>query len=238
MSGFVQKTHGSSDTGGTSFNLAATAFAAPVTAGNAICGFIVWNGTAITDLTSVDDDSAGHANVFTIKDARAATGGAAGSFTAQFYCLNAAAASNITAHFGAVAVSFARIFPVEENGGVAFDGSKVAQTNTAGTGANGITTGNITTTQNGDVIVAFCANFSSDVLPSVGTSITYTSRDSIVNGSAGDCQIVEDGIQTTAGNIAGTFTATSGHGTDVYVVMIMAFSTTAGADILQSQGCM
>jgi hypothetical protein len=217
-------------------SIAVSSISATVTAvgsGNLVCGFVETQSQVTTDLTSVTDNAG---NTYTIVD-NVARGGGFNGCLASFYLANITnAPTSITATLG---TANACEIMVSEYSGVAttspLDGHAMQFQGSPGTGANGVTSGNITTTINGDLIFGGVTdtNGSSNGL-AAGSG--FASR--ILNNTAnGNFQTTEDQIQASAGVIAATFTATV---IDVSITGVMAFSppVAVGSNTLMGAACL
>lgn len=194
----VQHNLGADGTAATSATVALTGTA--ITAGNTVVGAVQWGNNPPQTLLSIQDDKG---NSYTVADS---INDASGQTEATFYLFNVPAGgpSTITATFSA-ATNFRRIL-WDEFSGVAtaspVDGH-VANINTGSTSTDAITSTNITTTANGDLIwSAYFDNFGG-VTWTQGTGFAILDQ-----GTAADnCNMGSEWLtQSTAGAIAGTWT--------------------------------
>lgn len=100
--------------------------------------------------------------------------------------------------------------------GSPLDTSALVNQASPGTGTNGVTTGNVTTTVNGDYLFAWCWDIGGNA-SSTAAGTGYTLRDTINAGG----RRTESQVQSSSGAAAGTFTTTGGGG-DTWQVGIMA----------------
>jgi len=198
----------------TSSPLSGTTVAATLTnvvgSGNAVYGGCSWDASVVSAITSVTDDKG---NSYTVLDNT--LDGTNNQRAAQFY------RKNITNGPKTVTVTFsggspgARTIVVAEFTGVdtadqSNDGHGGQNQQLIGTTANAITSGAITTTLDGDLILGLSANTSgSPGPPNVGTGFTSGDADNTSPGSCADIRL-EWLVQTSHGSKAATFTNTSG----------------------------
>lgn len=191
------------------------AFPSPVTSGSLIVGSVQWDNSFSPSITGVTDDKG---NTYHFQDTTIDT--AHGQVGATFYSENVTnAPTTVTVTFD-TACAFNSMC-ISEFSGVAtsssIDGHKVTYNTSMSTTANAMTSGTITTTAAGDLIYGACfAGNGSNA--SLGTG--YTDSDS---GGVG--LVAEYQIQTSAGSIATTFTASSGA---TMVAFIIAFKAAGG----------
>jgi len=181
-----------------------------VGSGNAVYGGCSWDASVVSAITSVVDDKA---NSYTVLDNTLDSTN--GQRAAQFYC------KNITNGPKTVTVTFAggspgaRTIVLAEFSGVdtadqSNDGHGGQNQQNVGTTANAVTSGAITTTLDGDLIVGISANTSGlPGPPNVGTGFTLGDADNTSPGSCADIRL-EWLVQATHGSQAATFTNTSG----------------------------
>lgn len=216
---FVKKAHATSDAGANSIT---ATFGSSTAVGNTVTGFVSWfnSGGSTADLTSITDGT----NTYSIVDTNGST---AEIFSASFVGKQTGSATAIVAHFSSTNPSFFRMFVQEYSGssGTVNVHTKNRQAS-PGTATDAITTGAVTTTVNGCMIVGCAIDLTNTNTPNPGTS--YTSRDTLFNAGDQDCQIVEDQLQTSAGSIAATFTSTVGN-TSTYYNYLLALAPSGGA---------
>jgi hypothetical protein len=99
------------------------------------------------------------------------------------------------------------------------DGQKMNVQNSPGNGANAVTSGSITTTVNGDYVLGFTFNDSSNQAD-WNAGAGYTKRQDLQVQSYATAS--EDAVQTLSGSVAATFTATAATFGD-FITGIMAF---------------
>ncbi len=216
---FVQS--GQHQNGGSGLTTCAVTLTNPVGAGNMLCISVGYAASGSTSLlSSITDDKS---NTYTILDFTADT-------TEQYfwhsnYILNITnGAQVITAHLPAAPV-FASIL-VDEFSGVltaaAIDGHLISARQVVSAGANTITSGNITTTTNGDLIYSAAVDINGNSTAwSAGTG--FALRQNITGIFATESQ-----VQGTAGAIAGKFGFTTGT-SQPYVNYVMAFKAAGGS---------
>ena len=181
---------------------ASARLAANVTANNAIAVFCGWTGTT-QSLVSVTDTQG---NSYTVVDNP--TSGTYGRAAMAYAIARATAADTVSCNFSTAGLG--KSIAVHEVSGVntsaPLDGHKMAVRTSPGTAANAVTSTNITTTTSGDYVLGFTFNSSSNGADwNAGTG--YVRRQDL--RTAAYAVASEDRIQTTAGAIAATFTATS-----------------------------
>ena len=197
-------------------------FPGTVGAGNAVCGVIGYD-TGLT-LTTVTDDKS---NTYTIQ--RTVTDGGNAEQASLFYL------ANITN--GPITVT-ATFNGVTNNGGMTMlEGSGIVTSSaldvetgqlqaTPGTGANGVTSGAVTTTVAGDFVCGFAVDtgaFRTGTQYAAGTGFTKPA-----NGESGDAaghaldNAGEYQIQGSAGSIAATWTAAANDATISFVIALKA----------------
>ena len=218
----VQSNH--SNTGGGGGTTLALAFPASVTSGNLVRGCVTWGSDATGSITlsSVTDDKGNAYFKSSLIDTTVSQG------FATFWLGNITnAPKTITATFSAT--NTFQGMNIEEWSGVAAlsdpsDGhTGQIQSSVSSTAADAITSGTITTTQNGDLIGADTMD-DGGVIPSAGTGFTLQESDNA--SGAGVSQASESMTQTTAGAVAGTFTqATANH---PWVTFVIAFKAAGG----------
>ena len=189
-------------------------FASNVTAGNHLTCHINANHGISTVTDSLGQSFSSAVNV---------TDGATYSL-ATFYKENTAGGANtVTATFAGT-ITYASI-QCSERSGVATSGSldKFASNSqtTPGTGANAVTSGNVTTTTDGQLIVGWSTALTVGAgTTSAGTG--FTPRTNVFGDT-----LIEDQVQASAGSIAATFTTTSA--TSNFITLITTFKAPAAA---------
>jgi hypothetical protein len=182
-----------------------------VGSGNAVMGAVTWGANSAA-LTSVTDDKG---NSYTVVN-NSYDSSHVQSF-ATFYRLNITNAPvTITANFGS-SVAWRNII-VDEFSGIAtssaLDGNAMNLQSTTSNVTDMMTSTNITTTANGDLIYGVNGSTGAGTVTSVGTGYTAAAV------SADTYYRAEYKVQTSAGSIAATFTHT---GTNSVLTGIMAF---------------
>lgn len=183
----------------------AATFASALTPGNLIVVGVSWDTSSGAGTTSpVVTDSVGNTYVeipnCKINDATHNQG------ITAFYArnINGGPTPTVTATWS-VGVTFRRLV-VAEYAGVdqttPLDKSLVNLQPTPGTGADGASSGTVATTANGELVWSFTMGISGNPTQTAGTGFTKRSTTSVGAAEAG----IEDLVQSTAGNIAGTWT--------------------------------
>lgn len=218
---YVQSKSLTSGGSGATNTIAAPALNA-VTSGNAVVGFVSWGSDTTSILTSVTDDKG---NTYTIVQRAGSTNSGTQSF-ASFYLLNITNAPTIiTANFSS-SQTYRTIIVHEVSGLSALDQSAInVPASLPGTGTDALTSGSVTTTANGEYIVAGVYNPDTDRnLPMYAAGTGYTKREEVGSGTSDfENMASEDQIQATAGSIAGTFTDATFN--EYYGVALMTFKT-------------
>jgi hypothetical protein len=137
--------------------------------------------------------------------------------TSDFYCPNVAASQN-TIHIVVTGGTFMAAY-CDEYSGVAtstpLDVHTAQLQTSVGTGTNGITSGSVTTTTNGDLVYGATFNTATTATASAGTAFTVRGNNAIT----GVVGYTEDLNLATAGSTAATLTAaTSGGSWDTFVM--------------------
>lgn len=192
-------------------------FGSNVTSGNAIAIWIAWYQVAIT-LDSVTDT---RGTTYTLYDNPTSVD-VAGRAAWAVGVLGSTGANTITANFSLSPVYFS-ICAHEVSGTDAtpVDQHAINAQTAPGTGTDGCTSGNVTTTTDGQYIMGGCSDAALNGVPtSAGTGFTSRSTTSY-NRS-------EDLIQSSAGSIAATFTLSS-FGSDPHLTGIMTLKAAGGA---------
>jgi hypothetical protein len=210
--------------GATSSSTVAVTLGAPVGTGNMLCVSIGSVHTSGTQTFTVTDDKG---NTYTSVDALADTGNSFAFGTA--YILNVTNAPTvITATIRIAGTPTAETFAsiqVDEFSGVsAFDGHAINNQVSPATTANAVTSTAITTTANGDLIYGTVVDILGGGTITKGTPFTQ-------DLSVASAYMTEHLIQSTAGSIAATFTASVS--TDAWITAVMAFkAATSSGPIL------
>ncbi len=211
-----------SASGNDNYNTASASakFPSNVTASDAIAVFCVWHGLSQT-LNSVADTQG---NTFTI--VANPTSGRYGRAAMAYAIARSSGPDTVSCNFSTA--SMGKSIIVHEISGVntstPLDGQKMNVQNSPGGGTNAITSGSITTTVNGDYIVGFTFNDSSNQADwNAGTG--YTKRQDLQVQSYTAAS--EDKVQTLSGSVAATFTVTAATFGD-FVTGIMAFQPRQG----------
>lgn len=211
----------SPDNGSATGTSLALSFGAAVTSGDHVIGSLTYSQTGGTDnLTSITDDKG---NTYTVVSKILDAGNS--QYFLLFYRENITnAPTTITANFSPT-TAWRRMTLSEFSGlqsSSSTDGS-TTKTTTGNTGTDAQSSGNITTTANGDLIYgAFVdANGTGDPW-SAGTGFTGLDISSSANLPMGH----EWRVQSSSGSIAGTFTQGASSASDVGVI---AFKAAGGA---------
>lgn len=226
----VQNNLGADGTATTSNTVALTGSA--ITPGNLVVGAVQWGNNPVQTILSIQDDKG---NNYTVADTT--SDGPAGQAEATFYLSNVPAGgpSTITVTFSA-ATNFRRIL-WDEFSGVAtaspVDGH-VINLNAGSTSTDAITSTNITTTANGDLIWSVYFDDLGGVTWTPGTGFSIIDQapttDNAPMGS-------ERRTQSTAGTTAGTWTQGTS-GSAVAGVIAFKAATSGGTTTLFAQACL
>lgn len=204
--------------GASSSTTVAVTLAAPVGVGNSILISGGIGGSDGTETVSLQDDKG---NVYTT---RPLVRDVPDTYTWwQGYFINAtnspqtitATINNTRTHLTIMADEFSSV-------GV-FDQGTIQDQVAPGNATDVVTSGNVTTTANGELIYATCVSVFGEN-PVAGTG--FTTDQATVSASF----ISEHKVQTSAGTVAGTFTPTTG--TNDFITGVMTFKV---PDLLQSQ---
>ena len=198
------------------------AFTSNITAGNMIIGAVGYGDVSTT--VSVADTLG---NTYTVSTVNADGGNL--QYQRTFYANSSTGGANtVTVTFG-TSVAYRRLY-ISEYSGLATaspnDGGTGQLQTSPGTGTDAITSGNIVTTVDGDLIWGITQN-TSEVDPGTGTLVAGT-------GYTQDAQVgtvimrAEHKTQTTAGSVAATFTASIDHR---LLTNILAFKVASGAAV-------
>lgn len=177
----------------------AAALSAASTA-DTICGWVYWQSTTIT-LNSVTDGT----NTYTL--IHNPTTVDTTSRYAMFYCLSVTAGTfTVTANLSGAAFGNVIVHLIRGSGAVTLDKSALASQGFPGTGTDAVSSGNVTTTTDGQYIFGASAkvNAAGNVL-TAGTGFTSRTQ----QNNSGAASLSESRTQTSAGAIAATFTTSS-----------------------------
>src|SRR6266446_5700168 len=199
---------------------ASAKFPSNVTANDAIAVFCVWESLSQT-LNSVTDTQG---NAFAIVDNP--TSGGYGRAAMAYAIARSTGLDTVSCNFSTA--SMGKSIIVHEISGVntstPLDGQKMNVQNSRGNGANAVTSGSITTTVNGDYVLGFTFNDSSNQAD-WNAGAGYTKRQDLQVQSYATAS--EDAVQTLSGSVAATFTATAATFGD-FITGIMAFRPLPG----------
>jgi hypothetical protein len=220
VAGLVQEATNIDHAGtGTTF---AKAFTDPVTSRSMIIGAINYG----SDVTVSVADTLG--NIYTVSALNPDT--ANGQYQRTFYANSPRSGANtVTVTFGGAGAPFRSLY-ISEYSGLAQtspnDGGTGQIQLTPGTGTDAITSGNIVTTVDGDLIWGITDN-TSETSPGTGTLVAGTgyTQDAAVP-SGGTIMRAEHKTQTTAGSVATTFTTSVDHH---MLTNILAFKVNPGS---------
>ena len=204
---------------------------ASVGSGNAIVGLVCWGSATESDLASVTDDQG---NTYTLVRFVPDTNNS--QSIKGFYLANITNAPiTITANFSPARPY--RSISLHEVSGVATSGlldQDAGQLQTApGTGPDGVTSGSVITTANGEYIFGGCADTAAlRALSQYAGGTGYTRRQEV--GSTSVINMAsEDQIQASAGAIAATFTATNNDRT-VSLILTLKAAAAGGGGVAQT----
>lgn len=221
----VQNANAGTSASGTSIS----ATGSVIGSGNVVCGCVFFDNPAAT-LTSVTDDQS---NTYTIEQTIQNSDGS-NLFLSSFYLTNITnGPKTVTANFGS-STPHTQITWDEYSGLAAsavLDGHAGQAQAAPGTGTDAITSGNFTTTDNGDLIWAgmFCGSGNAVA----GTGYTRRLNNDASNGFVFIC--TEDKVQSAAGSVAGTYTQGSASRT-VVVALAIGVPAAAGVNWVDSMG--
>jgi hypothetical protein len=188
------------------------------TAGNLIACVVIWIDTTNT-LTSVTD---GGSNTYTLVNNN--TNGAGGGRISNAYAMNIAGfTGTITGTFSGAAL-WSSLQCHEVSGAAttgALDKSTAGGVNTSSTATDAVTITGVTTTANGEYVIAALVVTNGNTA-AAGTN--YTQR---ISNNGVTREFSEDQIQSSAGAIAPTFTA-SGAGSTNWQIGMMTFFAAGG----------
>lgn len=199
-------------------------FAATVGVGSVVCGHCYW-GASTDIVTSIADDKS---NAYTVVDSQLNIQ-SDGRSAKSFYRANLTNGP-ITVTMSLSSSTQYVMLAVHEASGLdtsaPLDKNRTAsQAGVSGT--NAITTGSVTPVADGEYIYAGVAEAfatHSGAYYTAGTTVAYTKREEVFNGSALGDIASESFIQTTAGAIAGTWTPTDANNDSA--TFILTFKTT------------
>jgi hypothetical protein len=200
-----------------------------VASGNLVVGSVQWGTGAGETLVSVTDDKLNTYNISSnVNDATATQA------QALFWLPNVTnGPSTITATFSSVVTSFRRIL-WDEFSGVAtspLDGT-TGQVLAGTLTANGMTSGNISTTANGDLVWGAATDtFGAGATWSAGTGFTLLDAGSPANNAP---MYSEWQVQSSSGSIAATFTQTGTASESI--VAVIAFKASASGSVGSAVG--
>lgn len=192
----------------------AQAFGSNVTAGSLLTCHVYANHGISTVADSLTQTFTSAVNV---------TDGATFSLATFYFANSAAGADTVTVTF-AGAVTYASLQCAEYSGVATsspLDQFTSNNQTTPGTGSNAITSGNVTTTTNGQLIVGWTTAFTVGA-GTVSAGTGYTGRTNVFGDT-----IFEDQVQASAGVIAATFTTTSA--TSNYLTIITTYKAPAAS---------
>jgi hypothetical protein len=200
-------------------------FTSNVVAGNLIAVWVTW-GSSTATLNSVTDSLG---NTYTI--VQTVTNTTNSQRSAMAYAKNIAGGANtVTATFSA-SIDYRGIIVHEISGAdqtAPLDGNAGQWQTGPGLGTDAVSSGSFTTTKNGDYI--FGASMNTGVAcagPAAGTG--FTAREAPACGGHSIQPISEDRIQSAAGSIAATFTASSNNS---HLTQAMAFAAAPAASAM------
>jgi hypothetical protein len=207
---------GTNDNPGSATTIAVTLGSA-VGAGNTVCG--VFSCNSASTVTIADDKG----NSYPLQDN--SVDGGVSQRVATFILQNITngpqtitATASITTNFLALAVQ-------EYSGvGVPIDGHTTNTQDSLAAGTDAVTSGLLTTTKSGDLIVGLTVSVNLGVVCTAGTG--FTIRQSRSSSGANVGIFIEDQIQAAAGSIAATFTNA---GTDNFITGIIAIPAAVSA---------
>lgn len=183
-----------------------------VSSGATIGIFVTYGKSTLSNVTSVTDGTAytSTAVVNSLTDLQG---------TQYWYRDNVVASSYVITVINSVAADFrgARVFEAVGVSTTSLDVTTGQNQQTPGTGADGLTSGNVTTTANGDLIVGWALEIGETAAPSVGTS---PNAFSLVASSSALDDLLEVFTQTNAGIIAATAQAGANESCNTLIVAL------------------
>jgi len=200
-------------------------FSSNVTVGDVIAVFVAWDSVVAT-LSSVTDTcgAGGGSNTYTLLD-NPTTGNA--SRAMAYAVVGKSGACTVTANIAGGTVN-GKIVVHEISGvntGTPLAGHKITAQTTPGTGIDAVSSGNITTTQNGDYIFGASIDEGANGTHfAAGTGYAWHEL-TRPTGS----MMSEDKVQPSAGSVAATFTGDQAGAS--YLTGIMAFQPAAGIQV-------
>lgn len=214
--------------GSVSVSSFANTFGATVTSDNCVVGLFVYNNGGTGSVTGIADDKSNTYTFFSFQDA-------VQNLLVVTYILGNITNAPITVTATTTGTVNAPVQMMqEEYSGCAAsanpsDGHTAQQQTNPGAGTDALTSGNITTTANGDLIWGVSMQTTSSSPPAVGTGFVSRQTQSFNLGVSD-----EDRTQSSAGTVAATFTSASGavNQYDTAIVAIKAPASGGGSGIL------
>lgn len=220
------------DGSATTATTVAQALAAPAGPGNLVCGLVAWDSTGARTLNSVIDDKG---NTYTLGTLVNAT--TDGEFSRLFWCGNLTnAPQTITATFSA-AIGFRRMLLDEYSGILALADPSDGHTGVRQASTTAASSGNITTTVDGDLI--YGAIYDAAATGTLSAGGGFTIRETATQPVADQVPLSsEDQVQSTAGAIAATFSLTVAGEVGTHVVAFQPVASAPTVLSLMGQACM
>lgn len=215
----ISRVQGGSSNSGAGNSISVTLSA--IGSGNTVVTCCTWDSAGVT-LTSVTDNQS---NSYTVSEnindapdtqafATAVRGNITNAPTVISFNFSAAPSSP-----GMIATEYSGVLAATDPR----DGHTGQLQNAVATTTNAATSGNITTSVNGDQIIGFIAN-TNPGNDTVVAGTGFTVRDSFTTG--GTNVYLEDESQATAGSVAATFTVSAGAGN--WITCVMALQPSSG----------
>ena len=201
----------------------ASTFGAAVGSAGAVCGAVSYHN-GLGNLTSVTDNQSNTYTVVRNFDGTNQVG------IGTFFALNITNAPTvITATYSNVSMLYRGMVIIEASGvktSAALDQETAQWQATPGTGTDAVTSGAMTTTENGEFICGFAVVTSAFDANNFTAGTNYTERQE-TNPTLGIDLAVETRVQTTAGSIAATWTQVADRNTSTAIMTLK--EATAGA---------
>ena len=192
-----------------------------VASGNVVAFWVAWQSSSVT-LSNITA-TGGTIGPVTLVDNPTGISGISGRAAMGYAVVTG---SGLTTFKATLSGGSQMVFIVHEISGIdtaaPLDGHKINGQNTAGTGANAVSTGAITTTSNGDYI--FAAMWQVDSATGITKDTGSWTQREYLHSNGNRYTMSEDEVQSAAGSVTGHFTITRNAPT---LAGIMAFRTGA-----------
>ena len=220
---YVQSAKTSTEFGDTSTTIAIT-FSSPVTSGGAVCGAATYRNIT-GNVASVTDDQSNTYTVVRNFDGSDQAG------IATFYALNITNAPTVVTVTYSLVMDFRAGVIIEASGvktSAALDQETAQWQAAPGTGTDAVTSGAVTTTENGEFICGFAAVTNVFTANTLTAGTNYTERQE-TSPTLGIDLAGETLVQSSAGSIAATWTQSANNNTSTAIMTFkeQAAGTTA-----------